>query len=271
MSSASLTTTPGEAQLVAEHREHPRGSASPAGRRGRRTTTCAVITAGTPAPTAAANGARSRSRQTCLGRRRRRAARGGSRCGSRRAPGSASRRPPRPPPASPRRRRRRAGRPGRASPPNDRTPITGLSGSQFTSRTGASTRSTPGGARPPPEPARRPLGSPSTSSRAPSAACPGHGEPVARVQPGHRAALLVGGHQHADAGRVQAASGARQPARGLRRSARTGRRRPIPSARPLAAASRRRRAEEARQQHASSASAAWSGSSLHRPGDQARR
>ena len=96
------------------------------------------------------------------------------------------------------------------SAPKLRTPITGLRGLEFTSATGARSRSTPAAASAVPIEAATRLVRPG-SSTAPRAALPGAGDP-GRVQAGDVAALLVGGDEHVGPAACTASDRARTPA-----------------------------------------------------------
>ena len=138
------------------------------------TTTCAVITAETPAAIAARNGSRWASRSPpddgqLEVRVRARVAVPGEVLG---AGGDARAL------QALDERRHVPGRPAPASDPNERTPITGLSGFVLTSATGAKSRLTPTCASSDPS-RRRPTRVRSMSSTTPSARCPGYELPAA--------------------------------------------------------------------------------------------
>ncbi len=175
MSSASVSTTPSKPSSV---RSSPSTRAlSVAGCSSRQeTTTWAVITQRTPAATASAKGARSRARQVGSST----SMTGSARWESVRVapcPGKCLAQAATPASWSPRTKATTCRPTPAASAPNDRSPITGLSGSDPTSATGPSTRSTPRARAALPR-ARATRAVVTSSSSAPRVAWAGHGEPV---------------------------------------------------------------------------------------------
>ena len=182
---------------------------------------------------------------------RRRAARGASPRSCRRARGSAWRRRRRPRSAALATNAATCRPTSSGSEPNERTPITGLSGLVFTSATGAKSRLTPTCASSAPIAAATERVS-STSSTTPSARWPGVRAAGRRLEPRDVAALLVGRDQDPGSRARPVAPSAGRAGRDRGCSCRTERRRrararssaagcPVPHARRSPAAGKRRR------------------------------
>ncbi len=176
MSSASETTSPSKPSSSRSIRSTAAlsvaGTSSTAG-----TITCAVITARTPAATAAAKGGRSRWRRVAASM----SSTGSPTCESVRVPpcpGKCLAQAATPADCRPSTKALACRDTRSVSLPKPRSPMTGLSGSEPTSTTGARTRSIPAARlwRPMACATRRVV---PRSSNLPSAACPGQEEPVA--------------------------------------------------------------------------------------------
>ena len=207
MSSASVTMTPSKPSSSRSRPCRMRGErvAGLLRRRAAGSRMCEVMIVRAPAAIAARNGTSSRCAQRLERQRRRRAARGASPVACRRGPGSAwrsRRRRSHWMPAHPGRRRARATSSGSA--PKLRTPMTGLSGLEFTSTSGAKVDGACRLAASASPTARATRSVRSRSSMRPSTALPGYGRTAVVEEPGDVAALLV---DRDDGERVRARDG----------------------------------------------------------------